>query len=220
MNPVKRWLTHLTIVAYLGVLGYGIFAHAFKYRVNAHPMMYYIVWDMFCGWAAHESRLHIIAEGESGTYYELSPAPWGEFKPFGEEDRQHYDYLNNATWKMADHVLRHTDHEPMTRIFVVEESWSKKYNLPDGLWAKRFAEEKDPQSYYWTRSIYTPEGVILLNAPTWLGHIGALTVGDNPRLHADSRKGQPFFAVTRSYGSGSGTSGGVMTAIGSPLAGD
>jgi hypothetical protein len=104
--------------------------------------MYYFVWDMFCGWSAYDSRMHIVAEGESQTFYRLTPAPWGEFQPFGSLGREHYDSFNGHGVNIGMNVLKHTQHEPMVRLFVIEESWAKKYNLPDAVWKTRYDGSK------------------------------------------------------------------------------
>ena len=75
--------------------------------------------------------MEVIGEGEDGKSYELSPGPWGEFHPYGFIARQHYDpeFLNGE--RMAKNTLKHTVHEPITRIFVVEEEIPKRLNIPD-----------------------------------------------------------------------------------------
>ncbi|GAF86661.1 unnamed protein product, partial [marine sediment metagenome] len=74
---MKRWLTHLLIVTYLGTLFAGVACHALELGVQSHPGMYMIVWDMFCGWSSYAGRIEVIGEGESGKYYQLAPGPWG-----------------------------------------------------------------------------------------------------------------------------------------------
>ena len=63
---MKRWFTSLGIAAYLTALAVGFVSHAVDYGTDCHPIMYFLVWDMFCGWSAYEGRLHLIGEGESG----------------------------------------------------------------------------------------------------------------------------------------------------------
>lgn len=191
---MKRCLTHAVIVVYLGALGWGVLAHAVSFAVGAHPVMYFLVWDMFCGWSSFSSRLQIIGEGESGTYYELAPGPWGEFQPFGNIGRRHYDVAGAHAPKLAMNALKHTRHEPITRIFVVEDCWPKKYNLPDELWAQIYDEPKDVHHYYQLRSVFTPDGLLLQQNSNWLSRQYSLSVGDNPRLQADARRSKPFFA--------------------------
>lgn len=215
---MKRWLSHLVITAYLSALGMGLFCHALEFQTGIHPGMYFFVWDMFCGWAAHEIRYHVIGEGESGTYYELAPGPWGAFTPYGNLERQHHDALGNHFHRMASNTLRHTDHEPITRIFVVEEAWSKKYNLPDHIWAQRFEEPKDPHHYYWVWAIYNSEGLLLSVSPTWITHQYHAVLLDNPRLQAEFQKSRPFLAINPQHRLDADTSGtGLETATFSRL---
>ncbi|MBM4075207.1 MAG: hypothetical protein FJ267_06145, partial [Planctomycetes bacterium] len=87
---MRRWFAKITIGLYLSVLSVGIISHAMNFGTFSHPAMYYIVWDMFCGWTAHEIRYHVIAEGESGTYYDVSQGPWGTFMPYGDLPRSQY----------------------------------------------------------------------------------------------------------------------------------
>jgi hypothetical protein len=192
---MRRWLCHGFIISYLGFLAVGIVAHALKWGSSAHPAMYYAVWDMFCGWQAYESRYHVIAEGESGTVYELAPAPWGAFCPYGDLPRNHYDAYGHSVMGLARNALRHADHEPIARIMVVEECWNKKYNFPDHLWSLKYDEPKEPYSYFWLRMALTESGQILYARPDFPNYMYGVCVADNPRLVADTRKGQPFITV-------------------------
>jgi hypothetical protein len=192
---MRRWFSHLFIVAYLGALGFGIACQTLKFATGSHPAMYFVVWDMFCGWSAFETRYHIVGEGESGAHYWLTPCPWGDFRPYGDLSRTHYDYYGNGLVRMAMNTLRHTNHEPIVRLYSIEEAWPKKYNLPDKLWNVRFAEPKDQVSYFWTRGVYDGEGMIIENRPDFLTQLHAESVFNNPRLKADGARGRPLFAV-------------------------
>jgi len=192
---MRRWLAKLTIGVYLTALAAGIAGHAMNFGTSAHPAIYYFVWDMFCGWSAHEVRYHLIAEGESGAHYRLSPAPWSTFAPYGDLERDQYDAMGNAHAKIAMNTLRHTDHEPIVRILLIEEAWPKKYNLPDHLWAARFDEPKDPHSYFWHKMTMSADGAVLQSNRDFVSQLTAQTIYDNPRLKADTVRGKPFFAV-------------------------
>ncbi len=205
---MARWLSISFIVTYLGALCFGVFAHAMNFYSHSHPLMYFIVWDMFCGWAAHEIRYHVIAEGESGRYYQVAPGPWKPFLPFDYElGRHHYDAYGNFQQKIAMNTLRHTDHEPINRIILVEENWPKKYNLPDRLCGSIIDRSPDFRPYYWARIIYDSEGNVVTRLPIWLHQVHLNNILDNPRLRADSARGRPVYAInphlrTREYQSG------------------
>lgn len=193
---MRRLSTGLFILGYLGVLTYGLFCHALYFQNDKHPGMYFIVWDMYCGWSAYETRQHVIGEGESGTYYELTPAPWGAVKPYGDHERQTHDYSGTFVIDMARNTLRHTSHEPMARLFLVEEAWPRKFNLPDELWERRHAEPKDPMSYFQVRRVTTSDGHVIQEKPPWLARISHDCLMNNPRLRKDVSSGRQFYAIS------------------------
>ena len=199
---MKRWFTNLVIGTYLTAMAVGIAAHALNFGAAAHPLMYYFVWDMFCGWSSHELRYHVIGEGESGTYYELAPGPWTRFMPYGDLDRLHYDVLGNSHRRMALNSLKRTDHEPIRRVVMIEEIWPKKYNLSDRIWAMRFDEPKEPMSYFWQLSEMTEDGRVISVVPNYLTYLHTKSVSDNPRLVADTYKGKPQYIVDPRYRTG------------------
>jgi hypothetical protein len=189
---VKRWPSLLFICAYLSALMVGYVTHAFDIDVGAHPIMYWLVWDMFCGWSGYEGRMEVIGEGESGKFYELAPGPWGEFHPYGYISRQHYDPECKAGARFARMTLGHTKHEPMVRVFVVEEEYSKTFNLPDDQYEAYYGKPKDFYTYCHTRYVLTPSGEVMRSAPNWFLYQYHTGIRDNPRLMSDARKSQPF----------------------------
>lgn len=194
---MRRVLANTVIVTYLGMLALGVACYTLKFGSGVHPAMYYFTWDMFCGWSAHETRYHVLGEGVSGNYYLLTPGPdvATSFKPFGDLSRNHYDALGNSIFKMANSTLRRTEHEPMRRLVFVEEVWPKKYNMADTLWSQRFPEPRQPVSYFWRRAVWSPEGEVLEANGEFVQHLTSRSIFDNPRLLADTRRGQPFLAI-------------------------
>jgi hypothetical protein len=192
---MKRVLTVLFIAGYIGVLTYGNLCHVLRSGVSAHPLMYMIVWDMFCGWSAFDSRIHIVAEGESEKYYDLTHAPWGELHPYGYIGRENYDQWQSHTGPMGINVLRHTRHEPITRLFVIEECWAKKFNLPDHIWQRRYDDPKDAQHYFRTRVVLLPTGRLLQTYNSWVANQASQLLYDNPRLVEQSKLGRPMFVI-------------------------
>ena len=190
---MKRLLTHTVICLYLGALLTGFLSHTLKFGHVAHPAMYFVVWDMFCGWAAYATRTEVIAEGESGNYYEIAPAPWGEFKPFGPLGRRQYDGFNLYVPGMIRNTLRQTTHEPISRVYVFDRVWPKKFNLPDHLWNHMFDEPRDVHEYYHLRAICDADGRLIEAYADWIRTQNLLSVADNPRLRKHARSGQPFF---------------------------
>jgi hypothetical protein len=189
---MKRWITHLGIGAYLLALAVGFVTHALDFGTGCHPIMYFLVWDMFCGWAGYEGRMEVIGEGESGKFYQLAPGPWGEFHPYGFIARHHYDPHHTNGFIIAQNCLKHTTHEPMVRIFVVEEEYPKKFNIPEDQYEAYYGKPKEFHPYYHTRFILTPQGDVLSQQPTWFTYQYQMGLGDNPRLIADAHRNLPF----------------------------
>lgn len=223
---MKRVLTVAFIVTYLGLLGYGNLCHMLGHGITAHPLMYFIVWDMFCGWAAHDTRLHIIGEGEDQKYYELSPGPWGEFKPWGTVGRQHYDMVNTHSGRIAFNTLAHTTHVPLTRILAIEEAWPKKFNLPDPVWNMRYDEPKDMVKYHRVRSVMLPDGEVARVYNSWLANQAEMALADNPRLRQQATQSRSLFVIDAikpgremmlGTGSGTGAWQPVESPVGAPL---
>jgi hypothetical protein len=221
---VKRWLSHICITTYLLALLFGFVSHAFDIKTGCHPVMYFLVWDMFCGWAGFEGRTQVIGEGESGKFYELAPAPWGEFHPYGDMARQHYDPECKQGERIGHMALNHTKHEPMVRIFVVEEEYPKKFNLPDAQYEAYYGKPKDFHKYCHTRFVLTPAGEVLSMQPTFFVYQYQWGLRDNPRLMSDARRSQPFIPsglMNDSHGAFSSTpfyEPSPGTPVGGPLA--
>lgn len=188
---MRRGIVIGFIVCYLLILGFGIFSHALGYKSTDHVGMYYLIWDMYCGWSGYEYRQHLVAQGVSGQQYELTPAPWGEFVPFGSTVRHNYDGSAVFTGTLASHILDHTEHEEIAHVWLIEEAWSKKYNLPDEVYEARYEEPKQKRSYYRTRLALAPNGKLLERYLDWTGYQNFLAITDNPRLVRDMAS-QPF----------------------------
>lgn len=190
---MKRMLTVGFIAVYIGILTLGNVCHFLQFKNATHPLMYLIIWDMFCGWSAFDTRIHIIAEGENDKYYDLTHPPWGEFHPYGYIGRENYDQFQSHTGQMGLNVLKHTSHPPISRVFVVEECWAKKYNMPDDVWQARYDSPKDKRSYYRMRVVLLPDGTTTQLYSSWVSYQSGLMAMDNPRLQERKRLSQPMF---------------------------
>ena len=193
---MKRNAVVCLIVCYLSALGWGIVSHTLSIGNVAHPAMYYVVWDMFCGWSGYECRHHLIAQGESGEYYKLTPNPWGDFQPYGPANRIDYDNFGIHSRRIAANVLSKTDHEPMRRVMLVEENWSKRYNIPDYLWTRMYEETKSPHSYFHTRAVYDGNCNPVELRNSWVAAVESHQLTSNPNLVQMRKQAQPIYALT------------------------
>jgi hypothetical protein len=192
---MSKKLSALFIAAYLFALAYGLAAHAIGYKTYQHLGMYFVVWDMYCGWAGWETRTHLVGEGESGTYYDLDPGPFEEIKLFGDLGRRHYDSTGLHYLTLAKNTVAHTEHEPIVRYLVVEEAWAKKYNLPERFWNQRFDEPKEFRSYHRIRCAYDGDGQVVASNLSWHSWLLTQAIGNNPRLQRDVQQRTPFITT-------------------------
>lgn len=197
---MRRIGRYLFIFGYLAVLGFGLARHTLGHRAHDHLGMYFIVWDMYCGWTAWETRNHVVGQGESGEWYDLSP-PWGEMVPFGSASRRDYDVFHLHSGKIARMTLDHTDHEPIHRIMMVEEAWPKRYNLPDEVWKRRTPDPKIPHSYYHVVATYGLDGTLEAKQAGWTNVLAHNALINNPRLRDDIARSKPFLTIENLTGS-------------------
>jgi hypothetical protein len=198
---MRKLIVSAFIGSYLLVLGFGLASHLLGYRTYDSLAMYFIVWDMYCGWDAYETRRIIVAEGESGAHYELTPQPWGSFVPYGSAARHDLDYFGYFSGRVAANVLRQTEHEPISRIYLIDSVWPKKYNIPESTWQARYSEPRARVPYFYLRAAYSPAGELESLEPDWKNFLTGRALQDNPRLQAEVRAAQPFIATSLS-GSG------------------
>jgi hypothetical protein len=189
---IPRWVSGLFVGVYISLLSWGIVGHALKMPSIANAFGYFIVWDMFCGWQAYDNRTHIIGEDSQGNYYEIRE-PWGAFQPFGNVDRVNYDVSNYLAVRHIRNVLKHSDHPPLDRVYVVQEIWAKQYNVPDHLWNCCFSEPKDKMSYFNLRAVCTEDGMPIETNPDWFTAQTLNTIADNPRLRQQAQSAQPYY---------------------------
>jgi hypothetical protein len=185
---MKRRLSNVVIVAYILSLVSGFLAISFHMPVPGQTFLYFMTFNMFAGWCGYEARMHVIGQGESG---------WGEFHPYGWIPRQHYDPHFDDGWPFAANTLKHTVHEPMLRVYVVEEEYPKKLNFPAAQYEAYYNKPKDFRPYYSIRFIFDPHGKVLAEEPEWLRIQDQLAVMNNPRLVADACRSQPFDVADR-----------------------
>ena len=114
---------------------------------------------MFCGWHAYDNRTRIVAEDTEGNYYEVRE-PWGAFQPFGNVDRVHYDVSSHLIARHINHVISHTSHPEIDRVYVVQEIWPKQFNVPAHLWSYNFREPMEKVSYFHLKTICTASGIL------------------------------------------------------------
>jgi hypothetical protein len=219
---MKRKLINAAIGGYLCALVVGVGCVVTQVRFF-WPPLYFLTFDMYGGWSGYDCKMQIIGEGESGRFYVLSPGPWGPFNPYSERlSRQCYDQAFEYGRRLARPGLAHTTHEPILRIFVVEQEYPRKFNLPDAQYQAYYRTPKPDRIYSHLRMVLTPEGEVLRQSPVWLQYQDNLSISDNPRLVAQAASKRPFlWSAVLAPGSG-GNSGdnaptGALERSGAPV---
>jgi hypothetical protein len=189
---MKRWIINAGIAGYLCALAFGFVSVAGQVTFFSVPF-YFLSFNMYGGWSGYDARMLVLGEGESGRFYVLSPGPWGEFDPYSSRlSRQCYDQAFEYGNILARPGLKHTQHEPILRMFVIEQQYPKKFNLPDDQYEAYYQKPKPQRIYSHTRMIMNPQGEIISQNPTWLRFQDNLAIVDNPRLVADATRNRPF----------------------------
>ena len=83
----------------------------------------------------------------------------GEFHPYSNRlSRQCYDQVFEYGRLLARPGLIHTQHEPILRIFAIEQEYPKKFNLPDAQYEAYYQKPKPNRIYSHTRMILSADG--------------------------------------------------------------
>ena len=210
MSRLKTFCVVGFITAYVGALTFGVVGHALKVGICGNTLSYFVVWDMFCGWSAWDQRTHVIAEGVSGKYYDLKE-PWGEFHPFGNTSRVHYDHTNHMLPKHIRNVLDHTAHEDINQVFMVQEVWPKQYNLPPRLYEKYFQRENDKVSYFHLRAVLSDDGKPLKMFPDWFVQQELNSINDNPRLQQQASRALSVYSTLHTPVTSGNSAGSILS---------
>ncbi len=199
---MRRWMICSFIAAYVSALGFGIACQTVRMGTAMHPAMYFIVWDMYCGWTAYNHGYRAVAEGVSGTFYDLNPPPWGAFRPFNTLDRfQSISHPSNQA-RMTRLIARNTKHEPFARMFVIEEAWAKQFDLPEYIWKAHNAIARVPYRYTKVVVEQSGDGEITQSSTPWLDSQTQNMLSDNPRLKQEIQNSRPFWMVDEIEGDG------------------
>ena len=192
----SRLAVNSLIAGYLGSLAIGLALHAWQLPGHNTLPGYFVVWDMFCNWTGYENRVRFIGEGESGRHYDLLAADIHSPRLHGSEHRAHYDYSGRHTPLVASRVAERSRHEPLTRIFVMEESWSKQFNLSPRLYEQTHGcRQPDRVVHRHLRGILAPNGRVLQTQASWFVCQQQEAMLANPALQGDAYRGRNLYTA-------------------------
>ena len=149
------WIRRLLVVAFiLSYLAAGVF---FLYchllgQTRGLPWGYFWTWDMFPNYPSFSARRLALGETEGGHFVRVFPTNKMHYRRGGSGDYTRFDLpRNDAALRKAVEETLEAAHasaadDPVTYVFLVEEYWPVRFNLPDDLYRKAFGEE-NPQRH-------------------------------------------------------------------------
>ncbi len=157
---------HLRRAAAVFCIGLYLLANVFFLVRNSvgatgpDPWAYFFTWDMYPFYRTTSSRPLAFGRTKNGTCVELLPSPLQEFRwgLDGTATRTDMDRGFRYTSSTIRKVLRsskHADHNPIVHVYVIEEYWPARFNLPDDVysrtidWPPRSAGQSNPRRKYW-----------------------------------------------------------------------
>lgn len=192
---MRRLATNAGIAGYLLALFAGLAMHGLNTAGKHSLPAYFVVWDMFCQWNGYEARVRYIAEGQSGQRYDLNADALGPHL-HGRVARDHYDFGGQHYASLARMAAERTAHEPLTRIAVVEENWSKQFNMSPTLYEQTHGRPLRPTVHRSVRLLVSPTGEPIEAREPWLAAQNREATMANPVLKAESRRGRPLYAAS------------------------
>ena len=150
---VRRLAFPLVIAAYLGCIAFSFFRHVLG-DPGEHPIAYFWTWDMFAGHPAESSRRLVIAKTDDGRFVQFIPGSGQRFRwgRGGDATRIDLDRRTVHLRAAVEYELRCfrsiAPDRPLERIYVVEQYWPARFNLPDGLYEATY-REPNPRRKYW-----------------------------------------------------------------------
>ena len=156
--PLTARLAKIAVVVliggYLGLLGLNLGRQILGDPAPA-ALGYFFTWDMFPFYHAWSSRRTAIGKTAAGRYVEIVPAGAQRYRggADGNLTRADLDRGENTVRKLADQTLAHThdiESDPVTQVWLLEEFWPEKMNLPSDLYEEFWGTSK-PERTYWRR---------------------------------------------------------------------
>ena len=143
---MRRVVAVVLILCYLGAGTFFLYCHLLG-ETRGLPWAYYWTWDMFPNYPSFSARRMALGETKSGEFVQVFPTNKIRYRRGGSGDLTRYDLpRNDATLKYAvAEALKETppaeEEDPVTYVFLVEEYWPVRFNLPDDLYQESFGEE-------------------------------------------------------------------------------
>ncbi len=120
------------------------------------PVAYLFTWDMFPNYPAWSARRVALVETESGRYFQILPTRHEQFRRGSQRTHSRLDLPrnDNALRQAAEVALTEfrglpiAVDDPPSYVFLIEQFWPVRFNLPDDLYEAAYNTE-NPRRKSW-----------------------------------------------------------------------
>ncbi|MCA9070185.1 MAG: hypothetical protein KDA84_14730 [Planctomycetaceae bacterium] len=115
---------------------------------------YFWTWDMFPNYPSFSARRFALGQTRSGRFVRVFPTEQVRFRRGGNGNFTRFDLprkdaaLRIAVANTLELYPPETARDPITYVFLVEEYWPVRFNLPDDLYQDAYGDE-NPNRHSW-----------------------------------------------------------------------
>ncbi|WP_166820368.1 hypothetical protein [Thalassoroseus pseudoceratinae] len=143
------------MLAYLGMSLWFLGRHAVGDSASG-PVPYLFTWDMFPNYPSWSARRIALVETQSGQYFQILPSRRQQYRRGSEKTHSRLDLPRNddALRQAAEVALADfrsssaSSDDPPTYVFLLEQFWPVRFNLPDDLYEAAYGTE-NPRRKSW-----------------------------------------------------------------------
>ena len=149
----RRLLAVSAVIVYSAVTFGFLALHAVGDQ-GWYPTAYFFTWDMFPIYYYEASRRIAVGRTRGGQYVRLHPGPFDRFRGGVHADLTKVDLDRSGRLfrRAVEHTLAMTSErqrlDPVTHVFLLEQYWPEKFNLPPDLY-EAWAGAPRPDRKYW-----------------------------------------------------------------------
>lgn len=156
LSRFRRLPAAIFMAVYLSLTGFYLVQHLLGDSLG-HWIGYFWTWDMFPNYPTVSVRRWAVGETASGRFVRLAPYSGHRFRWGVKGDVTRLDLDRRLPYfRLAalEGIRRHNaaiPADPIRHVYLAEQYWPEKYNLPDGLY-RDFYEDTATGQPYWTSS--------------------------------------------------------------------
>jgi hypothetical protein len=150
---LRHFIAILFIGSYLLLTGFFLVRHALGDSL-AHPIGYFWTWDMFPNYPTESARRWAVGETAGGAYVQLLPNSAHRFRWGVHGDATRFDidrrqlFFRQATLHAIKRHNATASDDPIRFVYLAEQYWPEKLNLPDELYHGFYYDEVTKKVYW------------------------------------------------------------------------